>query len=462
LLSAHFSDLSSTRDSPRASIGQVTGRLTINCSTRSAKLRFATTRQYFGTGVILAAFAIASIASSTDARSQTTEPLIQRSNITYLGAFAMGYGTGTSTLDYGGSGLTVYNDPAVGKTTLYLEGNAQRDGQVAQILPPSTLLKSLNYADLPTGTFLQNFHDVFDGKQATCCSGGIPGNGAPVFGMLPYNGRLIVAIAEGYGTDQIDTHGASGFNLSVTNDFQGFYPINAVANQRAIGGYMTLIPTEWQSLLGGPALTGNCCLSIISATSAGPSATVFNPNDVGVKNPIPGTTVVFYPITNALCGPANCESTQNSVFNLTTRVKGIAFPPGSRSILFFGTQGIGPYCYGTQTDCNDPYTDGKGPHAPPYVDLIWAYDANDFVSVKNGVKQPWQISPYAIWQFGTEMYSGSEAEYITGAGYDPASGRLYIAQYYGPSPRIDVYQITPSGSGTVVRTPNPPVSLSVK
>jgi hypothetical protein len=84
---------------------------------------------------------------------------------------------------------------------------------------------------------------------------------------------------------------------------------------------MITIPTEWQSLCGGPAFPSLYAVSVTGSTSAGPTATVFNPNDVGVINPIPGKTVLFYPLSNPACGPEHCEATQSTTFNLRNRAK---------------------------------------------------------------------------------------------------------------------------------------------
>lgn len=87
---------------------------------------------------------------------------------------------------------------------------------------------------------------------------------------------------------------------------------------------MGYIPTEWQSLLGGPALTGQAALSIIGSSSDGPSATVFNPDQIG-NGSITGTTLVFYPIDQYSHPDFEAKG---------SLVGGIAFPNGTRSLLF--------------------------------------------------------------------------------------------------------------------------------
>src|SRR5262249_27802663 len=149
------------------------------------------------------------------------------------------------------------------------------------------------------------------------------------------------------------------------------------------------------------------------------AASVFNPDDVGVRNPISGTTVVYYPTAHAY----------TDSFNATTGsdVKGIAFPSGSRSVLFFGKRSSTTYCYGigtsdpkevgTTADCYDPCDSSKGGHGYPYYHRVWAYDANNLLDVKNGLKQSWEVTPYASFDL-TEM-DNSGCAGVRSAGYDP-------------------------------------------
>jgi hypothetical protein len=399
----------------------------------------------------LVAFAFGSVGSA-----QITEPLIQQTNITYLGAFALpswaglsNGAYGTSWFEYGGRGMSVYNDPVTGKSTLFMQGHDQYPGQVAQIQIPATFVNSPNWSSLPMATILQKFADITAPIGVPPDPGSCSGNPGYIYGSIVFNSKLILASACSYGGSQTTTHGVRSISFS-TSDFQGWYgfPSNVVATPRGLAGPMIAIPLEWQTLLGGPAFTGNCCISVTGSTSAGPSATVFNPNDVGSKNPIPGTTVLFYPLPHLACGNLGCEATQSSVYNLTTVYGGGAFPSGSRSVLFVTATGTGCYWYGGWNEnslggCPNPdpaLPDVKGPHAPPYQYQILAYDANDLLAVKNGAMQTWQPLPYA--KIILNGMPNSNNDIIKGAAYDQVSGRLYIAQDYGASPRIEVYQIT--------------------
>lgn len=361
----------------------------------------------------------------------TAAPLLNAADLVYLGAFRVPSGdsqgcnwsTGEHCFTYGR--VFAFNPLA---NTLYFGGHAWVGGAGEVSIPAALDLSA-------TAAVLQDIADLADGVEVD------PGesNGQGPFSALVYAGRLIVSGSTYYDADgtQVNTHGVSGFDFSVDDDFQGWYRFDpaVVANPRSIGGYMTLIPAEWQALLGAPALTGNCCLSIISNSSAGPAVTAFDPAQVGVVNPIPGETLLFYPLDH----PLAAVDTQNNLFNLATHMGGVAFPTGTRSVLFFGRQGTGPYCYGTGDECNDPVDGSKGTHAYPYRHQVWAYDANDLLAVKQWLRQPWEVQPYAVWEL-TEMDDTGSAG-ISGMVFDPQRNRVYITEDYGDEPVVHVYQI---------------------
>ena len=186
---------------------------------------------------------------------------------------------------------------------------------------------------------------------------------------------------------------------------------------------MTQIPPEWQTAFGGTALTGGCCnppnIGAVnpSGMSWGPAAFVFNPDDLGTVNPVPATPVVYYSQSHPTLGSLEQSTTVNPAFNLMTEVNGVVFPRGTQSVLFFGKTGTSVPCFGNGTDnpalhrqpwpgggsgavyCYDPLevNGGAGPHAYPYVYYVWAYDVQDFIDVKNGLKNPWDVMPYGQW-----------------------------------------------------------------
>jgi hypothetical protein len=310
-------------------------------------------------------------------------------------------------------------------------GSHDWDQLLCEIEIPATISLSV------TADILQDCTDVTEGRMDQ-----IDEDTIKLGGSLVYNNHLIVSAYSYYDADgsQELSHFASSTDLSQTGDIAGPYQLGDWAG--IVSGYMGLIPPEWQASLGGPALTGQCCISIISRTSAGPAVSVFDPDQVDVTNPVPVVHLLHYPLAHPLAQ----ENTQNNLFNLATTIKGIAFPRGTRSVLFFGRHGTGPYCYGTggeqgEGDCYDPVDSSKGTHSYPYYHQVWAYDALDLLAVKDGQKETWEIQPYGVWQILSMDASGGAT--IRGAAIDPASGRVYITEGYGEDPQVHVYEITP-------------------
>jgi len=359
-------------------------------------------------------------------------PLLSASNLSYLGSFALpatdGSGTEQGSFAYGGQALSV-----TPQGTLLLGGHTWY----------STLCEVSIPALGGTATVLQRCVDVTEGRLAQVDQGEIEYGGSLVDG-----GRLIVSAYTYYDADanQKLTHFASGTTLSASGDVAGPVQVGT-ASAGFVSGYMGVIPAEWQTSFGATAMTGNCCIPIISRTSSGPALSVFNPADVGNISPVPATQVLGYPLDRPL---ANAKS-KNALFTHADQIGGIAFPSGTRSVLFIGRHGAGTPCYGEGAACGDQADSYKGEHAYPYVHQVWAYDANDLVAVKNGSKRPYDVKPYATWQLKEMNNSGTAS--IRGAFYEPATSRIYVTEAYGDAPKVHVYQV--NGGSTSAPTDPP-------
>ena len=226
-------------------------------------------------------------------------------------------------------------------------------------------------------------------------------------------------------------------------------------------------------LAGGSGQSGarrNCCIPIISRSSYGPAAFAIDPSQFGTIDPLPAVPLLYYPSQHPL---ANWGDT-SPLFNGATQMGGVVFPEGTRSVLFFGMQGLGRFCYGESTDnpaldgtlfpgstvdsyCYDPAQTSKGTHAYPYAYYVWAYDALDLAAVRSGTRQPWDIKPYAVWTL--ELPFGVSYAAIQGAAYDPQTGRIFVSEAYGDGsfPLIHVFSV---GAGSSIPVIPPTVSLS--
>jgi hypothetical protein len=392
---------------------------------------------------------LASPATQVYAQTPGGFPLVQPNNLVYQGAFRPPPGsTDQLSFNYGGTALA-YN-PA--NNSLFMVGHDwyQRSAEIS--IP--ALVNGASIADLHTATLLQHFADATEGKLNQINPD--DPNSKKIGGQLVYNNQLYVSTYSYYdgASTQSSSHFARPMNLSTMGLLVG--PLR-VGDQYPgfVSGYMTQIPPEWQSLFGGPALTGNCCLAIVSAQSNGPAASVFNPSHMGVVKPVPATPVVGYPSSH----PLGNWGTTNPYFNGTTQVTGIVFPVGTRSVLFFGRHGLGTFCYGTGAECNDPADNSQGTHAYPYRYQVWAYDGKDLIAVKNGTKQQWEPRPYAIWNFSLPFENADDYHQFGGVAYDPSTGLIYVVQgcaASGCGPIIHAFKIsigTPHPADTIPRSP---------
>jgi hypothetical protein len=367
-------------------------------------------------------------------------PLVQKTDLTYVGAFRLpASGQYPSTFDYGGQGLVYFSE----NNSLLLAG-ADIYGLVAEVDIPAPATGALG--NLPRAGMRQPYTDVLDGKRLTV--DGDKNNGAYIGGLLPAPPYLIVSVYDFYdGTaNQSKSHFRTNLKFgAVAGQVVG--PVQVGNNQAGfVSGYMTTVPAAWQAALGGSALTGNCCLSIISRTSLGPSVSVFNPADVGGATPVPATRLLGYPLAHPTIG---AYDPPGELFNGAVTMGGVAFPAGTRSVLFFGRKPTSKanYCYGEGTPnpaldrqpvpgtngqviyCYDPVSSAKGTHGYPYTFFVWAYDANDLVAVKQGKKQTWEPVPYATWGFDLPFQTSTgygAGRQIKGVAYDPATQRIYL------------------------------------
>jgi hypothetical protein len=400
----------------------------------------------------------------TPAQAQSTAPLLQQANLVYQGAFLVPDIKSSTGATFSNGGTALAYDSS--NNSLYLIG--QRKGQLSAEIAIPKIVNSTNIKQLATATLLQGFIDPTEGRLREINS---VNRNAQIFGgQLVYNGSLILAAYSYYDgrVSQSSSHFVRPLNLSVRGGVRGPFRVGTVY-PGYVGGYMATVPADWQAALGGPVLTGNCCVPGASWESEGPALSVFDPATLGVKNPAPAKQLLGYPLRESLGGGWN---TQNPYFNGSTRVTGVIFPSGTRSVLFFGRHGLGPFCYGVGTAdpalnlkpyhakakvkyCYDPAAVGtKGTHAYPYAYQVWAYDADDLVSVKNGRRAPYEITP-TVWTFHLPFELAGYHHSIGGAAYDPATQRIYISQIgRGPdyTPIIHVFLI----EGTLKPPTSPP------
>jgi hypothetical protein len=397
--------------------------------------------------IILAAAVLLALPVSAVPAGPESLPRVTRSDLIYEGAFLLPRAQGDrKTFAYGGTALA-YNRT---QNSLFIVGHDWYQLTAEVSIPRSVRSRSL--ARLHRAYYLQPFADATGGKIDA-----IGANNNKVGGQLVYQGRLYGSVYIYY--DASDSQVVSHWLRVSTNLDHG--PVGGlyqVGREGAgfVSGFMAAVPPAWQKALGGPAITGNCCIPIISRTSFGPAAFTFDPAALGRGRVAADHPLVYYPQQHPTLGAwdATWNPRRGIVFGGGTKIRGVVFPNGTRSVLFFGTQGIGKFCYGEGTSnpslafkptpdgtiwCYDPADSSKGTHAYPYVPEVWAYDANQLLAIRQGRKRPWQVHPYATWRMRLPFGSAQ----IGGAAYDPNHGLIFISQQYGngTDPVIHVFKV---------------------
>jgi hypothetical protein len=393
----------------------------------------------------------ATIATATQRVTPITPPKplqtpIGREQIVYEGAFRVPANGGGDTYAFGGRPLAFNPDgPA-----LFV---GARSGKVAELTIP-TPVRSSRVDDLPFAEFRQPFHDPADGRIRD-----IADAGASLDGLLVHDNRL-------YGTGLIYydaahaqklTHFARSLKLGIP-EVTRIHRVGEAGQAGFVAGYMASVPAEWRTALGGPAVTGQCCIPIVGRTSWGPSLFAWDPALLGIRDSVKVTPLLYYNSQHPTLG--SWEGA-NERYGATTEMAGVAIINGTRTVLFVGRNGIGEFCYGDGTAdenaarrrgpkderyCYDPVNSDKAPHAYPYRFQFWAYDLNDLAAVRSGSKDPWQVVPYAVWPF--ELPIDEPSKRLGSVAFDPARRRLYVSQLladrdgYDLRPLIHVFRIS--------------------
>ena len=172
-----------------------------------------------------------------------------------------------------------------------------------------------------------------------------------------------------------------------------------------VSGYMATVPAEWQPLLGGPAVTGQCCIPVVTRTSWGLSAFAWNPSTWA-------TSRLYRPLRSCITptrtrpwarGKGRTELTAARPKWAAWRSSGdsqcsLRRPKRNRPVPL---RQWGPAASRSPARRRrrrnvllPPDERRQGPHAYPYNYQLGVH-LNDLADVKAGQKQPWDVSPTA-------------------------------------------------------------------
>jgi hypothetical protein len=390
-----------------------------------------------------AALGLQSIAPITD---PTSLRRIAFENLIYEGAFRLPASDANGdTFSFGGRPMA-YNPQ---NNSLFVGARSLRVAEVSIPQPGKT--SDIN--ELPMADYLQPFEDPTEGHMKE-----VSEDGTTLAGLLVHERRLVGTGVIYYDANntQTVTHFTRPLSLA-ERAVKGMVRVGQSGKSGFTAGYMASVPPEWQSRLGGPAITGQCCLSIISRTSHGPAAFAFDPAGLSAGKNVPAEPLLYYPMDHPTLG--SWEGS-NPTYGGTTQVGGAALIAGTSTALFVGRNGSGAFCYGEGSAdraaaetraadggkiCFDPTSSDKGQHAYPYRYQMWAYDLNELAEVRAGRRDPWSVKPYGVWPF--ELPFPEPSVRIGGVAYDAARQRIFIAQSqadrdgYAFRPLIHVFRV---------------------
>ena len=352
-------------------------------------------------------------------------PLLSSSGLEYVGGFRVPAETvNGASFSYGGQALAY--DPST--NSLFISNR----NYVAEVSIPAPV-NSSDVNAMPFARLLQPFEDPTEGHLRDISDSDVKMDSLMVYGNRLYGTGYIYFDSSNV---QRVSHYSRSRQLNQPS-FSGWSQVWESGKSGFVGGFMSLVPAEWQAKLGGPAITGQCCIPIVWRTSSGPAAFAFDPAQVGQAT-ASAAPLLYYPIDHATLGS---WSDANPTYGSTTEILGVAVIAGTRTVLYFGRNGMGKSCYGEGTAdpsldgttapdgspyCYDPTNSYKAPHAYPYRYQVWAYDLNDLAAVKAGTKQPWDVVPYGVWPLN--LPTPEPTVQLGGVGYDSQRQILYVSQ----------------------------------
>lgn len=388
-------------------------------------------------------------------------------DLVYLGAFRVPNDTSGNTIwTYGGGGLC-FNPEGDAENadgfpgSLFGIGRA-KEGKLSEYVIPVPVV-SRKLTDLPIARVIQTFQDVTAGLIP-----GINPDGGYKMGdiqLIKQRGmmtedKLFWALYEYYmpETDLL-TFGWS----RITLDNPMSEGLARVGNDTssATSRYLFEIPEEWANRYTGGRRIAAGRFRGQSGGSLGPTLFAIDPTQsASLQNGtlFNATTLLRYaedhPIKDFSRGGEEWSDGAWLTIN------------GRQAVMIAGGKGVrtednGLLYYGP------PETDGcgsKGYHAEPYYAAILFYDPDDLAAVVQGVKDSYEVMPYACFNVEQYMFTGftCRRKQLGGVGYDRANQLLYIEELevgngisvYDKSPVVHVWRlIDPENSRPLDATP---------
>ena len=345
-------------------------------------------------------------------------PRLTITNLHYVGAFRLpAKELAASSLNFAQGPISFNPD----RQSLFIVGHAQHQA-IAEFAIPE-LTRSDEPSELKIAAPIQPFSRVLDRPAAKN-----PDNNDRIGGLLFLSGpdgpELLINAYEYYdapGDNTLSLLALRNANDLAGSRIDGYFELAGGPGHTA--GWMSPIPAPWQAALGGRFVAGHSSgIPIISRTSVGPSAFVFNPSDVvgkaTVPTPISTTVLLDFSLNHPLAADLSNRSRKNDLWNHLSRAVYGLIIPGTRTYATFGHSGGNESGVGYKNLRDDgSRSGGYSTYAVKDNYLYyWLWDVDDLVLVKQGRKKPYRVRPYeyGIFETPSTVFRGSlEAELST-------------------------------------------------
>ena len=382
-----------------------------------------------GIGALLLVVSATGMATAADSSAAPPQefPLLSMEDFQYVGAFRL------PARKYGESDLNFSQGPIAfnsDRQSLFIVGHAHQQAIAEFAIPElvnSTVLTELNMAGDP----IQPFAAILNRA-----SSGNPEGNNRIGGMLYVSGpdgpELLVNAYEYYdapGDNTVSMLVVRDADNLAESDVDGYFVVQGRPGHTA--GWMSPIPEQWRSDLGGDFLTGSSSgIPIMSRTSVGPTAFVFNPRDIvgkkSVSTPISTTKLLDFSLAHRLHDDLSNESRKNDLWNHLSRAVYGIIVPGTRTYATFGHSG------GNESGVGYKIVQDNGRRTGGYSSFVvkdnyhyfWLWDVNDLARVRAGEIESYDVRPYEYGIFKTP-FEGSTHR-LGGGTFDPATGRIYL------------------------------------
>ncbi|MHA7881228.1 MAG: hypothetical protein ACX931_15660 [Saccharospirillum sp.] len=346
-------------------------------------------------------------------------------DLSYVGAMRFKNGTfGESRLGFANGAIAVSNE----RNSVFIVGHAQH--QAIAEFDLAGFSNSEDILDLPMANPRQDFVSVID-KAST----GNPEGLTRITGMSLINQRLIVNAAKFYDATASNTDTTLRIeNVSnlTHSEISGFLKVQGSVKA---AGWITPIPRQLRDTLGGDYISGYASnLPINVRNSMGPSAYSLESNDLlsavnGAE--IKTNELLSYSTANQLHPDHYNNNLTNDIWTEVSNAYTGFIVPGTNTYAVFGNSGGHYSGIGYKITQDDGHNCGG---ACPYkvsdqYNYYWLYDLNDFIKVKNGSLNPYEVRPFSYGRLTLPFESLRDANkpsLISGAYYDFENQFIYF------------------------------------